>query len=200
MRTAIVLGLLTILFATSALAQPAGDWDFDGMPPGPWGGTVLEGDGTKVQVVDVLGGTTGGAGLPPGATGNILQVDARNTNTRIVIRFNYNCAPGVPTGICQVSYGYSAAAWTSGSGFGVYVDDDGSYTNPDDLYEPPVGFPPSTTFGTNSENEPDCLANHTIDFVVQPGTILYLDDFGFECLLPIPTESKSWSAVKGLFR
>ena len=87
-----------------------------------------------------------------------------------------------------------------GAWIGVYVDDDGTYTNPDDLFEPPVGFPPSTSWGDNKENEPDCVGTHTITFVVSPGAVAYLDNFDTVCLGPVGNEGAYWGVLKSMYR
>lgn len=194
MRLLLTFALLA-LAPTLALAQ-AGDWDFDAMPPGVWGGPILFGDPACVEVVPME--NAGGAPLPSGASGNILCIDTRGKNGSLGFRINYGCG-GVPTGICKLRYGFSGAAWSFGAGFAVYINDDGSYDNPDDLFMPPVGIPPSTTFGHNSENEQGCNVGHTMDVIVQPNTVAYFDDFSFECLDPIPVDDHSWGAVKSRF-
>jgi len=186
---------LLALAPTLALAQ-AGDWDFDNMPAGPWGGPIIVGAGNCAEVVPV--GSGGGAPTPSGASGNMLCIDTREKTGPFGVRINYGCG-GVPTGICKLRYGFSGAAWSFGAGFAVYINDDGSYDNADDLFMPPVGIPPSTTFGHNSENEQGCNINHTMDIIVQPNTVAYFDDFTFECLDPIPVEDHSFGTVKSRF-
>lgn len=190
---------LVLLLPAAAFAQ-ANDSDFDNMAPGPWPGVIIVGSGNCAEIVPVSGGTTGGAPLPHDASGNMLCIDTREKTEPFGVRIHYDCAPGDPEGICQVRYGFSGAAWVFGAGFHVYTDDDGSYDNPDDQWEPPVGIPPSTTRGNNSENEPDCTIEHTLDIIVQPNTVAYFDGFTFDCIDPTPVEQRSWSTFKETFR
>lgn len=198
------LKILTLLVFAAALLPAAATatvfgTGFDTMPPGPYPlpGAVIQGDPSRVQVVPV--GAVGGS-APPGATGNVLVIDNRGGTAPIIVRFTYTCDGPTADGTCRIEYDFFYEAWSMYAWIGVYVDDDGTYTNPDDLFEPPVGFPPSTSWGDNSENEQDCLVTHTIDFVVGPDAVAFLDNFTTECLDPVGDEPLGWGALKGMYR
>jgi len=191
-----LLVTLTLLALAPTIALAQADWDFDQQPLGPWGGEIIVGSGPCAQIVPF--GAGNGAPAPSGGSGNMLCIDTRGKTGPFGIRINYGCG-GVPAGICKLRYGYSGAAWSFGAGFAVYINDDGSYDNSDDLWAPVVGFPPSTTFGHNSENEQGCNIGHTMDIIVQPNTVVYLDDFSTECLDPVATDDHNWGAVKSRF-
>lgn len=195
LKTPLLL-LVLVSLAGLALADVTGG-DFDSMPPGPYPGPgqVLEGDPANVQVVQVIDGTSQGAPLPPNASGNMLCIDAVNKSTRIIVEFTFSCIVQ-PTGVCQVSYDYSVAQW-NGTGVEVHVDAAGDYSNPDDIVNLPVGFPPSTTAGGNSELSGDCDGStHTLAFMVKPGSILYIDNMVTECVAPTPTHRSTWGQLK----
>lgn len=107
----------------------------------------------------------------------------------------------LPQQYCAIEYTYAAGAWYIGSGFAVYVDDP-TLTNPDDWWEPPVGFPPSTVGpGQNKEGAGECDGSqHTITFVVWPGTVLHLDGFDTECTDVVDNNERSWGTIKALYR
>ncbi len=54
--------------------------------------------------------------------------------------------------------------------------------------------------GRNAEGESDCLAGHTIEFIVSPGTVAYLDNFTTEYLPPVANELETWGSVKSMYR
>jgi len=131
--------------------------------------------------------------------GNMLCVDAVNKSSRIVVEFTFSCDP-VTGGVCEVSYDFSVAQW-SGSGVEVFVDPMGDYSNPSDVIDLPVGFPPSTAAGDNTETRGDCDgSSHTLTFVVFPGSILYLDNLTTTCLLPTDNDESTWGKVKVRYR
>jgi hypothetical protein len=119
----------------------------------------------------------------------------------LIIQFTFSCSESVQT-VCQVSYDYTAAAWAFGGGFDVFVDDDGTMSNPADLYRPPVGFPPSTTQGSKHFYAGSCDAFvHTLTFRVFPEGVLYLDNLETACIdITTPTERSSWGRMKALYR
>lgn len=199
MRTLITTLTLTVLLTLPVLAWAhVHGSEFDDMPTGPYmGPALIGGDPSTVSVVPAgsLGGST-----PPGATGNVLAIDNRNGNGPVTITFTYDCGGPTPMDICEIEYDFFYEAWTLYAWIGVYVDDDGSFENPDDLFEPPVGFPPSTSYGDNTEREMDCVGMHTITFVVGPGAVAYLDNFETECLEVIPADHIEWDALKSLYR
>ena len=194
-RTLLLLPILLLLPAAAlALVQGA---DFDNLPTGPYTGTaVIGGDVTLVSVQPV--GAVG-ASAPPGAVGNVLVIDNSGGGAPITVTFTYDC-DDLPEEICEIEYDFYYEAWLIGAWIAVYVDADGVYENPDDLFEPPVGFPPSTSWGDNTEREYDCAGTHTITFVVGPGAVAYLDNFETECLDMVPNETPSWGALKSLYR
>ncbi|MBC8425283.1 hypothetical protein H8E07_14270 [bacterium] len=195
---------LTRFFLLIALALPAAalavvpGTGFDGMTPGQYGvpGVVI-GDASRVQVVPA--GDLGGS-APPNAFGNVLCIDNRGGSGVIILSFTFNCGDPFPEGICKVEYDFFFESWQPLAYVGVYTDDDGSYTNPDDWFQPPVGFPPSTSWGDNAEGERDCQAGHTIDFIISPGAVAYLDNFTTECLEPIANETADWGTLKSMYR
>lgn len=200
-RLATPLIVVFMLVAGPIFADVDGG-DFDSLPPGPYTGTgdVLEGDPANVMIRQVVDGTTQGAPLPTNASGNMLCVDAVQKSSRIIIEFTFSCPGTDPSGVCQVEYDYSTAQYTGG-GLEVFTDPMGDYSNPDDVVDIPVGFPPSTTFGHNSETAGQCTGDtHTITFVVYPGTILYLDNLVTDCLLPTPNDEPTWGELKTLYR
>jgi hypothetical protein len=102
--------------------------------------------------------------------------------------------------VCQVEYDYGVAQWY-GDGVEVHVDAMGDYSDPDDQIDMPVGFPPSTAAGDNSETEGACdLSTHTLTFVVFPGSALCIDNLTTACMLPVPARRPSWGKVKTLYR
>ncbi len=172
--------------------------EFDDLPAGPYGGAgQVQGDPSRVQVVPV--GDLGGA-TPPGAVGNVLVIDNRDGEGPIIVTFAYTCGGPTEMDICAVEYGFYYEAWTIEASIGVYVDAEGNYDNPDDLFDPPVGFPPSTSFGDNTEREQDCVGIHTISFVVNPGAVAVLDNFETECLEPVANENIEWDSLKSCYR
>ncbi|HPF36111.1 MAG TPA: hypothetical protein P5571_13815 [Candidatus Krumholzibacteria bacterium] len=198
-----LLTLLTLAAAAALLPADAAatvpGTGFDAMPPGPYPlpGAVIQGDPARVQVVPV---SAVGGSAPPGATGNVLVIDNLGGTSPVIVRFTFTCDGPTVEDICQIEYDFFYEAWAINAWIGVYVDDDGTYTDPDDLFEPPVGFPPSTSWGDNTEREPDCVGEHTIDFVVGPDAVAFLDNFDTECLEPVGDESTSWGALKGMYR
>lgn len=199
--TAIVSCLLLLGIAPCALAVVVGG-DFDSQPPGPYtGGATVQPPGSPgVQVVPDNQGYAGAPSLGNGS-GNMLRIDNLSGPGPIIVTFVFYCDV-IPDNLCRIGYAYAASAWDIYSGFGVYVDDP-TLTNPDDLWEPPVGFPPSTVGpGDNHENAGDCDgATHTITFVVAPGTVLHLDNMATECLEnPVGDERHSWGALKAWYR
>ncbi|MBU0742043.1 hypothetical protein KKG45_08805 [bacterium] len=190
--------LLTALVLPAVAMADVQGTGFDGMPPGPYSGSgVITGDPSTVTVVPAasLGGST-----PPGATGNVLSIDNRNGSGVVTVTFTFDCDGTYPDAVCQIEYDFFFEAWLIGSWIGVYVDDDGTFSNPDDLFEPPVGFPPSTSWGDNTEREPDCFGTHTITFVVGPGAVAYLDNFDTECLDTVASETADWGTLKSMYR
>lgn len=203
MRIAAIVSCLLLLLcaAPCALAFVVGS-DFDSQPLGPYngGGAVTPPGSPGVQIVPDNQGFAGAPALGNGS-GNMLRIDALNHPGPITVTFVFYCDI-IPDNLCRIEYTYSGAAWGIYSGFGVYVDDP-SLSNPDDLWEPPVGIPPSTVGpGENHENAGECDgATHTITFVVQPGTILHLDNMATECLEnPVGDERPSWGALKVWYR
>jgi len=196
--TLLTLAAVAALLPAHAPASVPGA-GFDAMPPGPYPlpGAVIQGDPARVQVVpaEAVGGSA-----PPGAAGNVLVIDNLGGSAPVIVRFTYTCDGPTAEDICQIEYDFFFEAWSIGAWIGVYVDDDGSYSNPDDLFEPPVGFPPSTSWGDNTEREADCVGEHTIDFVVGPDAVAFLDNFTTECLEPVAGEQTTWGALKGLYR
>ena len=191
----IVLAVLILPVATLAGVPGAG---FDGMPTGPYmGPAVIGGDPGTVTVEPAA---NLGPVAPPGATGNVLVIDNSAGTGMVTVTFTYNCDGGPMTDFCEVEYDFFYEAWWVYAWIGVYVDDDGSYTNPDDLFEPPVGVPPTVSWGDNSEIEADCLGNHTITFVVSPGAVAYLDNFSTLCLGPIGNDDVDWGTLKSMYR
>lgn len=175
---------------------------FDSQPLGPYAGgaTVNPPGAPGVEVVPDFPGFAGASNLGNGS-GNMLRIDTLNYPGPVSITFTFQCDI-LPEELCRVKYDYAAAAWQLFSGFGVYVDDP-TLSNPDDLWEPVIGFPPSTVGpGDNTENAGDCDGSqHQITFVVQPGTILHLDNMVTECLEPIvPNQEQTWSTLKALYR
>lgn len=198
MRALVCLMLALVPF-TPALADVTGS-DFDSMPDGPYLGPadVLEGNPGNVQVRQAFG-VTRGATLPPGATGKMLCIDAIDKTSRVIVEFTFACAIA-PSGVCQVEYDYSMAQWF-GDGVEVHVDAAGDYSDPDDVINIPIGLPPSTSSGDNTETEGACDASsHTIAFMVRPGSILCIDNLVTECLLSTPARPESWGRLKTIYR
>jgi len=190
-----LLAVLTLPLAAMAGIQGAG---FDGMPPGPYlGGATITGDPGTVTVEPVA---NVGSSAPPGATGNVLVIDNSTGSGVVTVTFTYDCNGPSFYDICEIEYDFFYEAWWVYAWIGVYVDDDGTFTNPDDLFEPPVGFPPSVSWGDNSENEIDCIGQHTITFMVSPGAVAYLDNFTTLCLGPIGNEEVDWGTLKSMYR
>lgn len=198
---AIVSCLLLLCAAPSALAVVVGS-DFDTLPTGPYTGPagVIPPGSPGVQVVPDNQGYAGAPSLGNGS-GNMLRIDNLSGPGSIIVTFVFYCDV-IPENLCRIGYTYAASAWGFTSGFGVYVDDP-TLTNPDDLWEPLIGFPPSTVGpGDNHENAGDCDGlTHTITFVVQPGTVMHLDNMATECLEdPVGDEQHSWGALKAWYR
>ena len=195
-----IVGVIVVTFtlSTAVAGGNFGDWDLpphDPDTPGPYmgGGDPHTGDPLCVTV-----GVAGNeAPAPPfGGIGNILCIDARNKTSKIIILFTFSC-DGSPSDVCKVSYSYSGYSSSASGGFNVHVNSGGMYNNPDDMWAP-VGIPPSTISGSNSENEADCAALHTIEFEVLPGTLLYVDNVSVTCLT-VSVEEQTWSQIKALF-
>lgn len=183
------------LLATVARADVMGA-DFDNQAEGLYSGAgwVLEGPANKLQVVAV-GDHDPAVPLPPGASGNLLCIDARQESGRIVLQFAYDCGGG--TGSCVLRMPWSGTAWSTSGGAAFYTDDyDSSWDNPQHLWEPLVGTGPSSTFGTFTQRENGC-GQHIVDIHVRPGTLVYLDDPSTDCESPVGVEPSSWGMVKG---
>jgi len=196
--TLTLLALLAVLALTTTAMAAVQGTGFEGMPPGPYTGAgVITGDPSTVSVVPV--GNIGGA-VPPGATGNVLVIDNSNGSGVVTVTFTYDCGGPTPDDVCQIGYDFFYEAWMIYAWIGVYVDDDGTFSNPDDFFEPPVGFPHSVSWGDNKEREPDCVGTHTITFVVGPGAVAYLDNFAAICLVNIGNDDVDWGTVKSMYR
>ncbi len=195
----VIAVFLTFLlcFAGVAGADTFGDWG--GQGPGPYlgGGTVDEGDPDCVTVIG--SGDEPPAPPVPGGSGSVLCIDARNKPSQIVITFTFTCP--VDNGVCVVEYDFSGYNTNFGAGgFDVHVDAGGDFSNADDVWAP-IGLPPQSTFGGNTEGAGSCDgATHTITFRVFPGTVLYLDNGQAKCNVSTATESETWGRVKMLFR
>ncbi len=197
--SAILLTLLPLFFLILPVAASAGvqGADFDSMPTGPYlGPAVIGGDPSTVTVETV---ESLGQSAPPGSSGNVLAIDNRNGTAPVLVTFTYDC-DALPLEICEINYKFHFEAWYYGAWIGVYVDDDGSYTNPDHIFEPPLIIPPSLEFGDHTEREFDCSGMHIITFWVAPGAVAYLDDFLTRCTDLIPNEKTTWSMIKGMYR
>ena len=116
----------------------------------------------------------------------------------MIVSFTFSCP--VNNGICQVSYDFSGYSTGTG-GFKVFVDANGDYSNADDEWAP-IG-PNAQTFGSNTEGAGACDgAQHTIEFMVQPGCLLYIDNGVTDCLLdppPTPIRESTWGRIKALY-
>ncbi len=196
MRTILVLTSVLIL---SAVAQGGVQGaDFDNMPVGPYmGPAVIGGDPGAVQVIPV---NHIYPASPPGATGNVLVIDNSGGQSPVTVTFTYNCDNTYDDAICKIEYDFYFESWFIGSWIGVWVDDPDLLDEPDDWFQPPVGFPPSTSWGDNSETEPDCEGTHTITFVVGPGAVAVLDNFETECLDTVANDSSNWGEIKSMYR
>lgn len=189
-----------------ALADVTGS-DFDALPEGPYPFGVsprfISGDDPAKVRVTGIPGIGGGAPPPPHVGGNVLCIDNIQPGMAIptIIEFDFSCDID-PSGICQLKYDFSAAAWEEGGGYDVYIDAEGVFGgNTDDTWSPPVIFAPSTIFGSNTEGAGVCDAStHTVTFVVKPGTIMYIDNLHTVCTVgSVPTEATTWGAIKATF-
>ncbi len=182
----VLLALLALPAAAMAGIQGA---DFDNMPVGPYqGGATIWGDPSTVNVV------------PSASGGNFLHIDNSGGSSPVYVTFTYDCDNTYDDAICNIEYDYFFVAWWWGAYVGVYVDDPDALDDPDDWLQMPVGIPPSTSGGDNSENEPDCEGQHTITFVVGPGAELELDNFETECLDTVANENVEWGTLKSMYR
>ena len=195
----IVGAIFLLVCASNALAQVNGG-GFDGMPPGPYPGGAPNGvvsGGPGSVTVKPAGSETGAPAVPHGA-GNVLCIETGDGT--IVVEFTFSC-PAQPRGICAVSYDWSGAAYAPGSGMKVFVDAGGHFNNPDDLWQPPVGLPPTTVFGSNTEHAGPCDAVlHTLTFIVLPFTKIYIDNLITACDVIIGVQTTPWSELKRLYR
>ncbi len=190
----------------TALADVIGS-DFDSLPVGPYpfGGSprFISGSDPTAVAVTPFPGVGGGAPPPPGAIGNVLCIDNIQPDTAVpvIIEFDFSCEID-PAGVCQLKYDFSGAAWVDDSGFEVFIDPEGVYNNTDDVWTPPVVFPPSTIMGSNTEGTGVCNgSSHTVAFLVKPGSIMYIDNLRTVCSIgTVPTESRTWGAIKSLYR
>lgn len=106
-----------------------------------------------------------------------------------------------PNGICAVQYDWSGAAYTPNSGMEVHVDAGGVFDNPDDVWQPPVGLPPSTASGSNTEHAGPCDAEvHTLTFIVHPFTRIWIDNMTTTCDVGVGVDARPWSQLKTLYR
>lgn len=196
---ALGLSLLWLLLLARVASADVPGGDFDNQPAGQYSGAgwVLEGPADKLQVVPANDADPA-VPLPPGASGNLLCIDARQEPSRIVLQFAYDCGGG--TGSCVLRMPWSGTAWSTSGGAAFYTDDyDSSYDNPQHLWEPLVGTGPSSTFGTFTQRENGC-GQHIVDIHVRPGTLVYLDDPSTDCEGPVETEASSWGMVKEQLR
>jgi hypothetical protein len=202
MRTAIRC-LIVALLASPAFGGVDGG-DVDPMPIGPYpagapNGVVVQGNPGDVQVAPA-GSEGGGAPPVPNASGNILCLDTLSGTGSLLIEFTFACEE-LPRGSCRVKYDFSGATWAFGGGLEVYIDANGVYNNPSDIWGPPVGFPPSTVFGSQTFSAGECDASqHTIAFRVRPQTRIYIDNLVTECTPPLGVQGSTWGATKELFR
>ena len=170
--------------------------DFDNQPVGPYAGSgaILQGDPSQVQVVPHDQGDPS-TPIPPDASGNMLAIYGP-----AIVEFTFACDI-IPDCDCVIQYDYGASAWSIYDGFGVYIDAGGVYDNPDDLWEPLVGIPPSTTWGSNTEHEGACDGSvHTITFVVWGSTVMNIDNMQTDCIPIVPVETERWGALKSRYR
>ena len=189
---------LLLACASNAFAQVNGA-GFDGMAPGayPAGGPNAAVSGGPGSVTVQPAGAAA-PGVPNGA-GNVLCIDTMAGGT-IFVEFTFIC-PVQPHGICAVQYDWSGAAFSPNSGMQVHVDAGGVFNNPDDVWQPPVGLPPTTATGSNTEHAGPCDAVvHTLTFIVRPFTKIYIDNMTTTCDVGVGVEAKPWSQLKTLYR
>jgi len=176
--------------------------DFDNQPVGPYGGgaTVNPPGAAGVEVVPDFPGYGGASNLGNGS-GNMLRINAAENPGPITVTFTFQCEV-LDDHLCRVKYDYAAAGWAIGFGFAVYVDDP-DLTDPVHGWEDPLAFPP-TEVGPGDETAAagDCDGSaHQITFVVQPGTIMHIDNLDTECLENVvPNNEQTWSTLKALYR
>jgi hypothetical protein len=83
----------------------------------------------------------------------------------------------------------------------VFVDANGQFNNPDDLWQPPVGLPPTTATGSNTEHAGPCdAALHTLTFIVFPFTKIYIDNMTTVCDVGVGVQGTPWGEMKSLYR
>jgi len=201
MRRIATFSTMLLLACAGPSIAGVGGADFDALPLGPYLGPapILEGNPTNVLVDQVGGGSPHSAPLVPGASGNVLCIDAVDKGSRIVVQFTFSCDL-IPNGVCQLEYDYSVAQYF-GSGVEVHVDAGGDYSSPDDVINLPIGLPPSTTAGDNTETEGACdLSSHTVAFVVYPGSVICIDNLVTECLQPTEARRARWGTLKLRYR
>ena len=201
---AILIALLALALGGSAsisLAQVGGG-NFDGIPVGPYpfgppNAVITSGDPGAVTV-QPAGSEGGGAPPVPHGAGNVLCINALGGGPPIVVTFTFACVV-TPGGACFVKYDWSGAAWSPGAGLIVYQD--GHSNNPSDVWQPPVGLPPTTASGDNSESAGECDgSSHTITFVVMPQSRIYIDNLRCECIVVTPgIEPLRWDLIKDLY-
>lgn len=195
--------LLVIAFAAPSLADVAGG-DFDSLPLGPYpfgGGspTLLLGDPINIQIIQA--GTESHSPPVPNGSGNVLCIDTRGKPSNHILEFDFSCNVD-PTGICHVSWDFSATSFVDDHGFDVVVDADGDYSNTDQTWHPPVIIGPATLLGSNTEGAGVCEgSSHTVTFVINTGVVMYIDNMVTECVPgSLSIDAAPWGRVKAQYR
>lgn len=198
--------LFTLVFAASiAQAQSTPpSADFDSVPEGPWFDPLYFGSPDNMGVFDVSNVLTlYPFVIPPGASGRVLRVDnsSSSANDDVILRFSYNCSPGDQTSTCRIHYAFAGWTFTDGRGIEVFIDDDGSYTNPVFAWHGSLGTGDveDGTVGSEFNDVINCTSDHLLEIVVQGGALLILDNVLAECVSPVATESHDFGTLKGWF-
>jgi hypothetical protein len=131
----------------------------------------------------------------------VLCIDTRGKMTDHILEFDFVCDVD-PTGVCHVSWDFSATSFVDDHGFDVIVDADGDYTNTDQTWHPPVIIGPATLEGSNTEGAGVCEGStHTVTFVINTGVVMYIDNMTAMCESgTVSIDETPWGRVKTLYK
>lgn len=200
---ALFVSLLCVVSNAAAQSTPPSA-DFDSIAQGPWFDALYSGTPDDMSVLDIANLLTiYPLVVPPGASGRALRVDnsSSTSNDDVILRFTYNCSPGDPASTCRINYAFVGWTFTDGLGIQVFIDDDGSYTDPVYTWTGSLAGAAleDGIQGTQFHDTVNCSSDHLLEIVVQGGALLILDGVLAECVSPVSTEPQGFGTMKSWF-